>query len=225
MAGVTGPSAFTAAWIIASLRQPGYPFTQIQISGLAAPGARDPWIMIAGFLVLGGSLIVFGLALRRQLGEARPGPLLIGIAGALTLAAGLLRRDHVLLTTGPESWHNHAHNVVSAVLYLLLIAVPLTLAWRLREEPRWRPLAGLLAGAALASGAILVIFVSGAAAPWDGTMQRLGVSLPLAGLIAVAWVNWHNRPRSPRYRRAGRTPAAPESKVVAPAGKDRTPAA
>jgi hypothetical protein len=111
------------------------------------------------------------------------------------------------------------------VLYLLLIAVPLTLAWRLREEPRWRPLAGLLAGAALASGAILVIFVSGAAAPWDGTMQRLGVSLPLAGLIAVAWVNWHNRPRSPRSRRAGRTPAAPESKVVAPAGKDRTPAA
>jgi hypothetical membrane protein len=195
MAGVAGPSAFTAAWIIASLRQPGYPITQVQISGLAAPGARDPWIMIAGFLVLGGSLIVFGLALRRRLGEARPAPLLIEVAGALTLAAGLLRRDHMLLSAGPESWHNQAHNVVSAVLYLLLIVVPLTLAWRLREEPRWRPLAGLLAVAAVASGAILVIFVSGAAAPWDGTLQRLGVSLPLAGLIAVARVNWRDHQR------------------------------
>lgn len=188
-AGVVGPCAFTAAWVVASLREPGYPFTQIQISGLAAPGARDPGIMIAGFLVLGGSLVVFGLALRRQLGDSRaagPGPLLIQVAGALTLAAALLRRDHMLLTTGPESWHNHAHNVVSAVLYLLLIAVPLTLAWRLREEPRWRSIAGLLGVAALASGVILVIFVSGAAATWDGTLQRLGVSLPLAGLIAVA---------------------------------------
>jgi hypothetical membrane protein len=108
MAGIIGPSAFTAAWIIASLRQPGYGFTQIQISGLAAPGARDPWIMIAGFLVLGGSLIVFGAALRRQLGgsrEAGPGPLLIQVAGALTLAAALLRRDHILLVAGPQSWH------------------------------------------------------------------------------------------------------------------------
>jgi hypothetical membrane protein len=205
IAGVTGPSAFTAAWIAASLRQPRYPFTQIQISGLAAPGARDPWIMIAGFLVLGGSLLVFGLALRRQLGgspSAGPGPWLIQVAGAFTLAAGLLRRDHMLLSAGPESWHNHAHNVVSAVLYLLLIAVPLTLAWRLREEPRWRPTAGLLVVAALTSGVILVMFVSGAAPSWDGTLQRLGVSLPLAGLIAVAWVNWHNGPR----QSPGRTP-------------------
>lgn len=213
MAGVVGPCAFTAAWVIASFREPGYPFTQIQISGLAAPGARDPWIMIAGFLVLSASLIVFGSALRRQLGdsgEAGPGPLLIQVAGALTLAAALLRRDHMLLTTGPESWHNHAHNVVSAVLYLLLIAVPLTLAWRLREEPPWRSIAGPLAFAALASGVILVIFVSGAASPWDGTLQRLGVSLPLAGLIAVALVNWqHSYPQQPPTRAP---PSAPQQR-------------
>jgi hypothetical membrane protein len=212
MAGVTGPAAFTAAWIIASLRQPGYPFTQIQISGLAAAGARDPWIMTAGFLVLGGSLIVFGLALRRQLGDSRPagpGPVLIQVAGALTLAGGLLHRDHMLLTTGPESWHNHAHNVVSAVLYLLLIAVPLILAWRLRQDPRWRPVAGLLAVAALASAVILAVFVSGAAAPWDGTLQRLGLSLPLAGLVAVAEVNCHNHSRQPSDHAPASAPRDP----------------
>lgn len=201
MAGVIGPSAFTAAWIIASLRQPGYSFAQIQISGLAAPGARDPSIMIAGFLVLGASLIVFGLALRRQLGDtgqAGLGPLLIQIAGALTLAVGLLRRDHMLLTPGPESWHNYAHNIVSAALYLLLIAVPLTLAWRLRNEPRWRSITGPLAVAALVSAVLLVIFISGAAQPLQGTFQRLGVSLPLACLIVVALVTWHNSSRQPQ---------------------------
>jgi hypothetical membrane protein len=211
MAGIIGPSAFTAAWIIASLRQPGYGFAQIQISGLAAPGARDPSIMIAGFLVLGASLIVFGTALRRQLGDAREaglGPLLIQIAGVLTLGAGLLRRDHMLLTAGPQSWHNYAHNIVSAALYLLLIAVPLTLAWRLRKEPRWRSITGLLAVAALVSAVILVIFISGAAQPWQGTLQRLGVSLPLASLVVVALVTWHLSARRRGSSRQGRPACA-----------------
>jgi hypothetical membrane protein len=195
VAGVVGPSAFTAAWIIASFRQRGHPLTQVQISGLAAPGARDPWIMTAGFLALGASLIVFGLALRRQLGTSGgpgAGPVLVEIAGVLTLALALLRRDHMLLTAGPESWHNRTHNLVSAGLYLLLIAVPLTLAWRLRAEPGWRAITGPLAVAALAAAIILVIFVSGAAAAWDGTLQRLGVSIPLVGLVAVALINWQN---------------------------------
>jgi hypothetical membrane protein len=193
VAGVAGPCAFTAAWITGSLRQRGYPLTQVQISGLAAPGARDPWIMTAGFLVLGASLVVFGPALRRQVGvcgQPGPGPALILLAGVLTLALALLHRDHMLLTAGPESWHNRAHNIVSAALYLLLIAVPLTLAWRLKAETGWRALSGALTITALAAAVILVIFVSGAASSWDGTLQRLGVSIPLAALVVVALVNW-----------------------------------
>jgi hypothetical membrane protein len=190
-AGVIGPVAFTAAWIIASLGQVGYPATQVQISGLAASGARDPWIMITGFLVLGLSLIAFGSALREGLGGARlagPGPLLMQVAGVLTITAGLLRRDHMLLTKGPESWHNHAHNAVSAVLYVLLVVIPLVLAWRLRSEPRWRPMPELLVAATLIAAVILVLFVFGAATSWDGTLQRLGVSISLAAPAAVAAV-------------------------------------
>jgi hypothetical membrane protein len=212
MAGVIGPCAFTAAWIIASLRQPGYGFTQIQISGLAAPGARNPSIMMAGFLVLGASLIVFGFAFRRQLddtGHAGRGPLLIQIAGVLTLAAGLLRRDHMLLTAGQQSWHNDAHNIVSAALYLLLIAVPLTLARRLRKEPRWRSITGPLAVAALVSAVILAVFISSVAPPWQGTLQRIGVSLPLASLIVVALVMRHISARQPRSTATVRTPDLP----------------
>ena len=53
VAGIAGPVAFTGAWIVSSLRQTGYPAAEIQLSGLAAPDARDPWIMVAGFVVLG----------------------------------------------------------------------------------------------------------------------------------------------------------------------------
>ncbi len=147
--------------------------------------------MIAGFVLLGVSLIAFGSALRAELGGARqagPAPWLLQVAGVLTLAAALLRRDHMLLTSGPESWHNHAHNAVSAVLYVLLVVTPLVLAWRLRAEPRWRWAISLLVTAAAIAAIILVLFVSGAAKPWDGTLQRMGVSVPLAALATVAAV-------------------------------------
>jgi hypothetical membrane protein len=202
-AGVVGPVVFTAAWIIASLIQAGYPATQIQISGLAAAGARDPWIMIGGFFVLGLSLTAFGSALREELGGARlagPGPLLMQVAGVLTIAAGLLRRDHLLLSSAPESWHNHAHNAVSAVLYVLLVVIPLTLARRLRSEPGWRPMPALLAAATLIAAVILALFVSNAAKSWDGTLQRLGVSIPLAALAALAAMTALRCGRSGQHR-------------------------
>ena len=50
--GIAGPAAFTAAWVAASLRQPGYSASQVQLSGLAAMDARDPKIMMAGFIRL-----------------------------------------------------------------------------------------------------------------------------------------------------------------------------
>jgi len=240
LAGVAGPVAFTAAWVAASLRQAGRPVTEIQISGLAAPGARDPWIMMTGFLVLGGSLLAFGPALRQALtdhtgagpsdpagsegpagsaglsgsaglagsaglsglaglsgsagaagpGTARrmagPGPWLIEAAGVATVAAGLLRRDHPLLTSGPQSWHSEAHNAVSAVIYLLLLAIPPLLAWRLRGDPRWRGLPPALAACTVATAAILALFLARTTGPWAGTLQRIGVSIPLAALVAVA---------------------------------------
>jgi hypothetical membrane protein len=188
-AGVAGPVAFTCAWIAGSLRQPGLSFAAPQISGLAAENATDPWLMISGFVVLGGCAVGFGAALAASLGGYRaagPGPALIQAAGVLAIAAGLLRRDHVLLTAGPESWHNHAHDVVSAASYVLLVAGPLALAWRLRRDSRWRRLVLPLAGAAVAAAGLLVAFYAGPHDSWDGTLQRIAVSLPLAAVAAVA---------------------------------------
>ncbi len=188
-AGIAGPVAFTLAWVAGSLRQPGLSFAAAQISGLAAENAADPWVMIGGFVALGGCAVGFGAALTAGLGGRRaagPGPALIKAAGVLAIAAGLLRRDHVLLTTGPESWHNHAHDVVSAASYVLLVAGPLLLAWRLRRDRRWRALAVPLGAAAVAAAGLLVAFYAGPHDNWDGTLQRIAVSLPLAAIAAVA---------------------------------------
>jgi len=188
IAGVLGPVGFTAAWVTASFRQPGVAFAAPQISGLAAENARDPWLMISGFVLLGGCAIGFGTALRSALGDSRAGlgPRLIQLAGLLTIAAGLLRRDHLVLTAGPESWHNHAHDVVSAVVYLLLIAVPLLLARRFSGDQRWRGLVAPLVVSAAASAALLVAFYSAPHGSWEPTLQRIAVSLPLAAIAAVA---------------------------------------
>jgi hypothetical protein len=227
-AGIAGPVAFTGAWIVASLRQRGHSVVAIQLSGLAAPDARDPGIMIAGFVMLGACTVAFGGSLHRALGGSsrrassslpaglgaragaqplrwgRPGarrpdlgprraglgPRLIQWAGALTIAAGLLRRDHMMLAPPgaavPESWHNHAHDLVSSIIYVTLVVAPLLLAVRFRGDPRWHRLrVPLLAGPA-ATAALLGVFASSALASWDPVLQRVAVTIPLLMVAAIA---------------------------------------
>ena len=188
-AGIVGPAVFTAAWIVGSLRQTGHSAIEIQISGLAAADARDPWIMITGFLVLGGCGVAFGAALHEALGgreRAGPAPRLIQGAGILTIAAALLRRDHMLLTSGSVSWHNHAHDVISAILYVDLVAVQLLLAMRFGGEPEWRSWRPWLVANGVASAAVLIAFAADTSAADAGLVQRVAVSIPLAVLAAVA---------------------------------------
>ena len=112
--GVAGQVLFTAAWVAGSLRQAGYSAAEVQFSGLAAEDARDPQIMMAGFVVLGAGTVVFGAELGRVAAPRSVGPWLVVVAGAASVADGLFRRDHMLLA-GPgfagESWHNQVHDV------------------------------------------------------------------------------------------------------------------
>jgi hypothetical protein len=193
-AGIAGPAAFTGAWIVSSLRQAGYPAAEIQISGLAAPDARDPWIMVAGFVVLGGCTVAFGAALHEALGGrggAGLAPRLIQGAGLLTIAAGLLRRDRMLLTPGSVSWHNHAHDLVSAVIYVDLVAAQVLLAGRFGRDPAgleltWRSWRPWLLASGLATGAVLIAFVAVTPAAEAGVLQRVTVTIPLVAIAAIA---------------------------------------
>lgn len=183
-AGIAGPGVFTGAWVVSSLRQTGHGATEVQISGLAAPDVRDPWIMITGFLVLGGCAVVFGEALHEAI--AGPAPRLIQGAGALAIAAALLRRDHMLLQPGPVSWHNHAHDVVSAVIYVDLIVAQALLARAFARDAAWKPWRRWLAASAAATTVALIAYGANTSEPAAGVLQRIAVTLPLAAMAAVA---------------------------------------
>jgi len=187
LAGIAGPVLFTAGWLASSLRQAA-PMAEVQLSGLAADDARDPQLMMAAFIVLGGCSIGLGAGLRRVC--PRPaGPWLVMLAGAATVAAGVFRRDHLLLT-GPgftgESWHNQVHDVVSGVAYAAMLAAPLVLAWRLRREPGWAGISRAVAGLAVASAVGLAVFASRALDPWNGAVQKGTVTLALAAEVVLA---------------------------------------
>jgi len=203
--GVMGPVLFTAAWVVSSLRQAGHSASEVQLSGLAADDARDPQIMMAGFVVLGVCSIGFGIALRRVLAPRAAGAWLVIVAGAAAVAAGVFRRDHLLLV-GPgftgESWHNQVHDVASGVAYGAMLVAPLVLARRFRDDPDWaavsRPVQVLALGSALA----LVVFASRAVEPWNGAVQRVAVTLALGTEVLIA-ARMLTRPAPLDVRRGG----------------------
>jgi len=200
-AGIAGPAAFTGAWIASSLRQTRQGPGGLQLSGLAAPDARDPWIMLAGFLVLGGCTVAFGAALRQALrgnatGGSGPGPALIQGAGLLTVAAGLLRRDHMLLNAPGEpgaSWHSTAHDAISGLVYVDLVAAQLALAWRFGRDPAWRHWRPWLLASAAATGVLLIAYATDVTGPAAAILQRAAVTLPQAAVAAIAArLTWRN---------------------------------
>lgn len=215
--GVAGPLVFTAAWVVGSLRQAGLSPGEVQLSGLAADDARDPQVMIAGFTVLGACSAAFGAALRREAGHETAGPWLVMLGGVAAIAAGVFRRDHMLLA-GPgfsgESWHNQVHDVASFVAYASMLAAPLVLARRFRASRRWAVIARPVQVLALTSAAALALFASGAAEPWNGpwnglwgglsngTVQRVAVTLALAAeaLMAARMLTLKEEPPGPGSR-------------------------
>lgn len=187
--GIAGPALFTAAWLAGSLRQAGYTPAAVQLSGLAAEEAKDPQIMIAGFVVLGVGTFGLGVTLRRLTGPRQAGPWLIMAAGAATVAAGVFRRDHMLLT-GPgftgESWHNQVHDVASGVAYAAMLTAPLLLARRWRADPDWAGLSRPLVLLALGSAGGIAMFATRLLDPWNGAVQRASVTLALAAEVLIA---------------------------------------
>jgi hypothetical protein len=180
---------FTMAWLVGSLYQAGHSAAEVQLSGLAAEDARDPQIMMAGFVLPGAGTAVLGVGLRRIRAARSAGPWLVLVAGAASVAAGLFRRDHMLLA-GPgfagESWHNQVHDVVSGVAYGAMLATPLMLVRHWDDDPDWAPVSRPVQVLALVSAAALAVFASRVAGPYNGVVQRIAVTLALAAEILIA---------------------------------------
>ncbi|MGZ8598309.1 MAG: DUF998 domain-containing protein [Actinomycetota bacterium] len=191
--GLIGPAAFTTAWIGASRRQPGYSFANEHISGLAAPDARTPVVMTTGFWALGLGTVGFAASLERRLGDGGPGPPLLGASGLAICAAGALRRDRMSNwpmpgdPIGRQSWVNDAHDLASVLGHICATAGLLSLAARLRREPGLRDLAVPAAGAAIASSGVMSYFARDVVRPGNGIVQRVGITIPLAFTMRLAW--------------------------------------
>lgn len=195
--GIAGPLVFTAFWLGATIVQhgkDGYHVAREHISGLAAPDARHPALMTAAFLILGVSGSLFGATLREHLGgrgEAGIGPGLVQLGGLATIAAGLLRRDRMLLGlpegVDRESWRNDGHDWASALIYASLVAAPVSLAHRFADDDDHSRLRGPALATAGATAATLSLFASKRLEPYNGIIQRIGVMVPAlasAGLAA-----------------------------------------
>lgn len=191
--GLLGPAAFTLAWIVASARQPGYSLANEHISGLAAPDARSPSIMTAGFWALGLGTVGFAAALDRRFGGRSVGPALLGASGLAICAAGTVRRDRMSNWPMPgdpptrQSATNDAHDVSSVVAHVCATTGLLAVARRMAGDAALRDLALPAATAAIASSGVMSYFARDVVRPGNGIAQRVGVSLPLVLTVRVAW--------------------------------------
>jgi hypothetical protein len=188
--GIAGPAVFSLSWLVGGARQANYALATEHISGLAALDARNPEVMVAGFVTLGVGAAATAVALRSAL-RAGPGtgtgPWWLGGAGLAALAAGFLRRDTLLLIAADDpSWHNRGHDLASAAAYLGMVAAPLVLARRFRGDPRWENHVPWSVAAGVAVGALLVIFASDVAPHANGIIQRVAVTISLVWLASVA---------------------------------------
>jgi hypothetical protein len=191
--GVVGPIAFTTAWLLAGWRQEGYEARHEHISGLAAKDAVDPHLMTAGFLTLGACTIAFASALERRL-AARTGwgPAMIGTAGLATLVTGAFRRDRRsnLPLPGEEhlsrSTENDLHDTAAVAVAVMGTGGLFALARRLAGDQAFGSLAS---GALVAAGTSLGLsawFLRDVVRPWNGVVQRVSVTVPLAFMASLA---------------------------------------
>ena len=194
--GLVGPAAFTAAWLVATRRQPVYSVANEHISGLAAPDAEVPHVMTAGFVTLGACTVAFAAELEERLRvrgrAAGGGPALLAASGVALLSAGLFRRDRLSNYPMPgepatrQYWRNDLHDLSAVAAAGYGIAALAALAARFRHDPTFGDLAAPAGLAALAAGGLSVWFATDVVRPGNGIVQRASISIPLAVMARLA---------------------------------------
>jgi len=193
---VAGPVVFTAAWLVAGTVQDVYSPRREDISALAALDAQHAWIMIAGIVALGLSVVALGLGLVGAIDDGRSatvGAILLVVAGLMFVVAGVARDDcsselracKKRVDAGDVSWHHVVHDNVGIAVFLVLVAVPLVLAGAFRGDGRWRDLRRY----SLASGGVtlvlLLVFGGEPFSGWNGLAERILVTIPLVWIAVL----------------------------------------
>jgi len=95
---------------------------------------------------------------------------------------------------GRQSWVNDGHDLASVIGHVAATAGLLAIAGRLRREPGFSDLAVPTAGAAIASSGVMSYFARDVVRPGNGIVQRVGISIPLALTVRLAWRLLRERP-------------------------------
>lgn len=169
---VAAAVATALAIVVAGLADPGYSPRSEAISALASVESKSASIMIVGFVTMaltalsaGGSLFI---VLKGK--AARTGSALVVIAGLLTLVAGFARQSCSTLqqscldreSAGAVSGAHVTHNLVSLVLFVLLVAGGFFLAAGVKRNATHRYLSLRARVAAFVTLGFMIWFGSGA---------------------------------------------------------------
>lgn len=196
LCGVLAPADFFGASVAAATAQSSYSNRREDLRALAALDARHAWIMVGGMVALGALVLVFALGLLLH-GDRRlrPAALPLLVAGAATIAAGVLRIDcservdaacAARSNAGLLSWHDEAHNLMAALLVVAFALAPLLAAHRLRGVRGARRLAWGSSATAAAIAVLAAVYFSELAGSWSGLVQRALAAVALAWVAAAA---------------------------------------
>ena len=188
LAGIIGPSLFTALVILQGWMAPEYSHVAMPISALTA--WPTGWIQVLNFSAAGALLILFALALHLGVrsSQAVVGVGLLMLGGVGVVFAGVF--PWVMVDGVPTETPAH---VVAAITAFAATGVGLiVLSRRLRADPRWNDLAAYTLWTGIA---VLVLFVlvgffaiddGTPLHPWAGLLQRILCAVWFACLVVLA---------------------------------------
>lgn len=185
-AGVLGPWAFIASWIVAGTMTEGYDPVSHAVSRLAALDVHHRWIVTSGMTIFGLSAVVFGARMRTRLGR-RAGTMLV-LAGITSLGVAAFPCSEGCPGMG-ASFTDTGHIIMAALHYATFTAVPFVAA---RSEGSFVLPARWLAAVAAAS-----LLAQAAGVGPNGLMQRLGLTLNDIWMIGMAFAAMREIRRHP----------------------------
>ena len=192
---IAAQPVFVLAWIVAGALDPGYSHLNQSVSDLGARFAEHPWIVNAGFVVLGLSIAALAPGLLATLPRRAPAvaaAALFLFVGASMAAMGFLPIDCSFsqescenrFNAGDVSWQMQTHAWLGLALVLALVSTPFAIWWALRRNPL-----GLIAFASGVFGLLIGIggFAFGSAdSDGDGLANRIEYVFMHAWLLEVA---------------------------------------
>jgi Protein of unknown function (DUF998) len=186
--GVAAGPLFIGLSVIQALTREGFDLKRHAISMLSL--GDYGWIQIANFLISGCLTVLCAIGMWKALRRGCAGtwgPVLVGMFGTGTLAAGLFSTDPAMgfppgAPAGlPEtlSWHGVLHGVAFFVAFASLVASCFVYARRFAERKQWR----WTACCAISGVAAPALVAMGIASPTSA-----GVPFLLAAAVAFAWL-------------------------------------